>query len=79
MSQHEELKQDLTNLTAIVSELAHPMIYNCIDDNMPSWAHEAVQAAVDAGVLSGSGEGWSLTFTDLKTLVWMHRLGLFNR
>ena len=79
MSQYEELKQDISNLTAIVNDLANPMIYNYIDNNMPSWAHEAVQAAVDAGVLSGSGEGWSLTFTDLKTLVWMHRLGLFNR
>ena len=79
MSQYEELKQDISNLTAIVNDLANPMIYNYIDNNMPSWAHEAVQAAVDAGVLTGSGEGWSLTFTDLKTLVWMHRLGLFNR
>ena len=79
MSQYEELKQDISNLTAIVNDLASPMIYNYIDANMPSWAHEAVQAAVDAGVLTGSGEGWNLTFTDLKTLVWLHRLGLFNR
>ena len=78
VSQYEELKQDLTNLTAIVSDLAHPMIYNCIDDNMPSWAHEAVQAAADAGILSGSGDGWGLTYNDLKTIVWMHRAGLFN-
>ena len=79
VGQYEELKQDITNLTAIVSDLANPMIYNYIDENMPSWAHEAVQAAVDAGVLTGSGDGWNLTFTDLKTLVWMHRLGLFNQ
>ena len=77
VGQYEELKQDIANLTAIVSDLANPMIYNYIDDNMPEWARSAVQAAVDAGVLSGTGGGWDLTYNDLKTLTWMHRSGAF--
>ena len=79
MSQYEELKQALINLSAIVTDIAAPMIYEAIDDNMPSWAREAVQAAVDAGVITGTGSGLGLSYTDLKTIVFLHRLGLIKQ
>ena len=78
MAQYDELKNSITNLTAIVNEIATPMIYNYIDSNMPSWAHEAVRAAVNAGVITGTGGGLGLTHGDLKTITWMYRVGLFN-
>ena len=77
VSQYEELKASIDNLGAVVNALANPMIYNYIDDNMPEWARASVQAAVDAGVLAGTGGGWDLTYNDLKTLTWMHRSGAF--
>lgn len=77
VTQYEELQSSLAYLTGIVEELANPMIYNYIDSNMPSWAQTAVQAAIDAGVLTGDDGGLALTYTDLKTLTWMYRAGLF--
>ena len=41
-------------------KLTNPMIYNYIDDNMPSWAHEAVKLAVDNEILTGDENGLSL-------------------
>ena len=49
-----------------------------IDENMPSWAHEAVQAAIDKGVLQGDGGGLGLKYDDLRHITMMHRLGLFD-
>ena len=46
MSQYEELKNEISQLTDTVKILAtelhdmkNPMIYNYIDENMPKWAH----------------------------------------
>ncbi|MGM9936399.1 MAG: hypothetical protein ACI38A_03555 [Candidatus Ornithomonoglobus sp.] len=76
MSQYEELKSSLEYISGVVTELANPMRYNYIDDNMPEWAKEAVVAAINAGVLSGDS-GWDLNYDNLRTLTWMHRAGLF--
>ena len=85
MSQYEELKNEISQLTETVKLLAtelhnmkNPMIYNYIDDNMPEWAHEAVQKAVDKGMLKGEEEGLNLTYSDLRTIVREYRAGLYD-
>lgn len=50
------------------------MIYNYIDDNMPSWAREAVQWCVDNGIIKGTGDGLGLDDTKLWTCVTIYRL-----
>jgi hypothetical protein len=76
VSQYEELKSSIDYISGVVTELANPMIYNYIDDNMPDWAKESVQAAIKKGILSGDSE-WGLNYDNLRTLTWMHRAGLF--
>ncbi len=49
------------------------MIYNYIDDNMPQWAREAVQWAVDNQILAGDGNGLNLDDDDLRHIVWIYR------
>lgn len=78
MEELEKLRTTVEQLTAIVNELANPFIYNYIDENMPSWAHEAVQAAVDKGVLQGDGGGLGLKYDDLRHITILYRLGLFD-
>lgn len=78
VSQYEELKSSLEYISGLVTELANPIIYNQIDDNMPEWARESVQKAVDKGVLSGTGEGLDLRYNDLRVIVWFDRLGLLE-
>ena len=85
MSQYEELKNEISQLTDTVKILAaklhnmkNTMIYNYIDDNMPKWAHEAVRKAVDKGILKGEEEGLNLTYSDLRTIVREYRAGLYD-
>lgn len=85
MSQYEELKNEIEQLTETVKLLVtelhnmkNPMIYNYVDDNMPEWAHEAVQKAVDKGILKGEEEGLNLTYSDLRTIVREYRAGLYD-
>ena len=86
MSQYEELKNRIdemsANLTDIVNDmdkklerLTNPMIYNYIDDNMPEWAHAAVKWAVDNKILNGDENGLNLDDKDLRyiTMLWRMR------
>ena len=82
MSQYEELKNEISQLTETVKILAtelnnvkHPMIYNYIDDNMPEWARGAVKWAVDNGILKGDESGLNLDDKDLRyiTMLWRMR------
>ena len=75
MSQYEELKQDISYLQGVTSELTNP--YNYVDENMPEWAREAVQAAQNKGVLRGTDNGLGLTYSELRILTWMYRAGMF--
>lgn len=78
MEQLKALQEQVEHLTKLIKELAKPDIYDYIDENMPEWARESVQAAVDANVLVGDQDnGWGLTYEDLKVLTWMHRAGIF--
>lgn len=49
------------------------MIYNYIDKNMPEWARESVQWAVDRGIVAGNENGLNLTDDNLKVICWLHR------
>lgn len=71
------LKQEVAELRRLVEDMGNPMIYNYIDENMPSWAHEAVQAAVNAGILQGDGGVLNLDYQDLRHLTMLHRAGVF--
>ena len=86
MSQYEELKNRIdemsANLTDIVNDmdrklerLTNPMIYNYIDDNMPKWAREAVKWAVDNGILKGDESGLNLDDKDLRYITMLYRMG----
>lgn len=85
MSQYEELKRDIKDLTetakqlaAEVTELRNPMIYNYIDDNMPEWARPTIKKLVDKGYLKGDGEGLQLDDNLLRMLVINDRAGLYE-
>lgn len=81
MAQYEELKAEIKTVKAEnaalkteITELKTPMIYNYIDNNMPQWAHEAVQWCVDNGVIVGTGDGLGLDDKDLKLCQMIYRL-----
>jgi predicted phosphohydrolase len=48
------------------------MIYNYVDANMPEWARESVQWAVDNGIVKGEENGLNLDDKDLKYIVMLH-------
>ncbi len=80
MTQYEELKQEIStlkaenaSLKAEVNNLKNPMIYNYIDGNMPSWAHESVQWCMDKGIIQGTGNGLGLDDTKLWMCTILHR------
>ncbi len=67
MTQYEELKNRL-------DKLENPMIYNYIDDNMPSWARDAVKWCVDNSIIVGTGDGLNLDNMKLWTCTVIYRL-----
>lgn len=74
----ERLSKKVDELSALVNKLDNPMIYNYVDDNMPSWAKDAVQAAINKGIIKGEGEGLGLTYSDLRAIVREYRAGVYN-
>ena len=85
MKEDEDMTQEQINklnkideLTERINRLENPMIYNYIDENMPDWAREAVQAAIDKGAIKGEGDGLGLTYSDLRTIVREYRMGLYD-
>ena len=86
MTQYEELKQEIKDLTETVKMLATElktaiepqMIYNYIDGNMPEWAIPSVKKAVDKGIIKGEENGLNLTYSDLRAIVREDRAGLFD-
>ena len=85
MSQYEELKNEISELTETVKLLAqelynlkNPMIYNYIDDNMPEWARASVKKAVDKGIIKGDDNGLNFTYNDLRSIVREDRAGMFE-
>ena len=82
VSQYEELKEAITELTAKITNLGaklkNPMVYNYIDDNMPEWARPTIQKLVDKGILKGGDDGLNLTEDLMRILVINDRAGLYE-
>lgn len=73
MDQYNELKSLILGLTDKINTMTNPMIYNYIDKNMPDWAKEAVQWAVDNGIIHGTGDGLGLDDNKLWFLTVLYR------
>ena len=85
MTQYEELKNALADLTETVKILAvelenmkHPMIWNYIDENMPEWARPTIQKLADKGLLKGGENGLNLTEELMRLLVINDRAGVYD-
>lgn len=84
MATAEELEKRIKQLEDNYAALNNTFIYNYIDENMPQWAREAVQAAVDCGALIGVGvddEGnkmYGLNYQDLKEITRSYRAGVYD-
>lgn len=91
MSQYNELKEliekqsaeiaDLKNINQqLVNVVQTTMVYDFNDDNMPSWARPAVQAAMDCGAVQGDEQGrLGLSYKDLRAICREYRCGLYNK
>ena len=91
MEQYNELKElinkqaaeiaDLKNINKqLVNVVQTTMVYDFNDDNMPSWARPAVQAAMDCGAIQGDEDGClGLSYKDLRAIVREYRCGLYNK
>jgi len=81
MEELKKLREEVAFLTnAIntlgdrVTKLSNPMVYNYIDENMPSWARPTIQKLVDEGRLFGNEKGeLGLSEDLLRLLVVMNR------
>jgi len=79
MTQYEELKGLLQGIEKRLAVMENKMIYQYIDENMPSWARPTIQKLVDLGLLQGDGEGkLGLTEEMLRIYVINDRAGLYN-
>ena len=71
VTQYEELKGEINGLK--------PMIYDYMDDNMPSWAKPTVQKLMDKGILVGDEYGrLGLTMDMLRIFAANDRAGLYD-
>ena len=55
MTQYEELTRKINELDKKKADKSE-MIYDCIDSNMPEWAHKPVQWCLDNGIVSGADD-----------------------
>lgn len=81
MSQYDELKNMISDLSNKVEVLSNPMIYNYIDDNMPDWAKPTIQKLVDKGILKGTNDSGDLGLTEeiMRILVINDRAGIYDK
>ena len=91
MSQYNELKSliekqsaeiaDLKNINQqLVNVVQTTMVYDFNDDNMPSWARPAVQAAMDCGAVQGDEQGrLGLSYKDLRAICREYRCGMYDK
>lgn len=70
MAQFDELSSRLDSIEERVRSLENEMVYNYMDDNMPSWAKKTIQKLMDCGALNGTGENeLGLTMDIIRALV----------
>ena len=91
MEQYNELKNliekqaaeiaDLKNINKqLVNVVQTTMVYDFNDDNMPSWARPAVQAAMDCGAIQGDEKGrLGLSYKDLRAICREYRCGMYDK
>lgn len=91
MEQYDELKNliekqaaeiaDLKNINKqLVNVVQTTMVYDFNDDNMPSWARPAVQAAMDCGAVQGDEKGHlGLSYKDLRAICREYRCGMYDK
>ena len=73
MSQYEELLSKINELDNKKADKLE-MIYDCIDHNMPEWAHKPVQWCLDNGIVSGTDDAHlNLNNTKLWVCVVVYR------
>lgn len=82
----DEIKGELNHIkTAVdrlgdrITALENPMIYNYIDDNMPSWARETISKLEKNGIIKGDSDGLGLNYETLRLLAILDRGGVFER
>ena len=85
MSQYEDLMNIIEKQAERISALERkttPMIYDYIDDNsakIAEDANDALLAAMNKGVLKGTGDGkLGLTYDMIRIHIWNYRMGLYN-
>lgn len=74
----ESLTKTIDKLADRITRLENPMIYNYIDENMPSWAKPTIQKLVEKGLLKGDENGLHLTDSDLKQFVINDRARIYD-
>ena len=73
MTQYEELTRKINELDKKKADKSE-MIYDCIDSNMPEWAHKPVQWCLDNGIVSGADDAHlNLNNTKLWVCVVVYR------
>ena len=77
--EYEELKVEIEELKAAVETLNGKMIYNYVDNNMPSWARPTIQKMMEKGFLKGDENG-CLGLTDelLRVFAINDRAGVYD-
>lgn len=62
-----------------ITKIETPMVYNYIDENMPSWARPTIQKLVDKNYISGTADGLNLNDDLLRLLTILDRAGIFDK
>ena len=74
VTQYEELLSEKINELEKKKADKSEMIYDCIDSNMPEWAHKPVQWCLDNGIVSGADDAHlNLNNTKLWVCVVVYR------
>lgn len=76
MEELEALRERVNILEETVKILANPFIYNYVDENMPNWAHEAVENAIDKGIIPK--QDFDLNYDLIRVITYLDRLGLLK-
>ena len=70
MAQYDEIMARIDNIEERLSSVENTMVYNYMDDNMPSWAKPTIQKLMDRGIISGTDDNeLGLTMDIIRTLV----------
>lgn len=79
MAQYEELTARLSAIEERLTAVENVMIYNYMDDNMPSWAKPSIQKIMDKGYISGVADNeLGLTMEMIRMIVILDNAGCFD-